>query len=84
MKPVIKLSRRDFVKTTGLLVLGVSMSGCGRGDNPVHTSAGSETASSWSPDVFVSIDADGAVYIVSHRSENGPGDSHQPDLHRCG
>lgn len=73
MNPILKLSRRDFVKTTGLLVLGVSMSGCGRGDNPVHTSAGSETASSWSPDVFVSIDADGTVYIVSHRSEMGQG-----------
>ena len=72
MKSVVKLSRRDFVKTTGLLVLGVSMSGCGRGNNPAQTGAGSG-AGPWSPDVFVSIDADGTVYIVSHRSEMGQG-----------
>ena len=68
MKSVVKLSRRDFVKTTGLLVLGVSMSGCGRGNNPAQTGAGP-----WSPDVFVSIDADGTVHIVSHRFEMGQG-----------
>ena len=27
MNPIVKLSRRDFVKTTGLLVLGVSQLG---------------------------------------------------------
>ena len=72
MNSVVKLSRRDFVKTTGLLVLGVSMSGCGRGNNPAQTGAGSR-AGPWSPDVFVSIDADGTVHIVSHRSEMGQG-----------
>ena len=73
MNPVVKLSRRDFIKTTGLLVLGVSMAGCSRGNNLAQTGAGAGTASSWSPDVFVSIDADGTVYIVSHRSEMGQG-----------
>lgn len=73
MNSVVKLSRRGFVKTTGLLVLGVSMAGCGRGNNPAQTGAGAGTASSWSPDVFVSIDADGTVHIVSHRSEMGQG-----------
>ena len=73
MNPIVKLSRRDFVKTTGLLVLGVSMAGCGRGNNPAQTGAGAGTASSWSPDIFVSMDADGTVYIVSHRSEMGQG-----------
>jgi len=29
MNPVKQLSRRDFVKTSGLFVLGVSMAGCG-------------------------------------------------------
>ena len=72
MNPIVKLSRRDFVKTTGLFVLGVSMAGCGRGDKPAQTGAGSGTAP-WSPDVFVSIDADGTVHIVAHRSEMGQG-----------
>ncbi len=49
MNSVVNLSRRDFVKTTGLLVLGVSMSGCGRGNNPAQTGAGSG-AGPWSPD----------------------------------
>ena len=63
MNPIVKLSRRDFVKSTGLLVLGVSMAGCSRGGNPAQTGAGS-AAAPWSPAVFVSIDADGTVFIV--------------------
>ena len=72
MIPVKQLSRRDFVKTSGLFVLGVSMAGCGRQDKPSMTAAG-PAEGPWSPDVFVSFDAEGTVHIISHRSEMGQG-----------
>ncbi|MEE8426859.1 MAG: molybdopterin cofactor-binding domain-containing protein [Woeseiaceae bacterium] len=72
MNPVKQLSRRDFVKTGGLFVLGVSMAGCGRQDKPAIT-ASRPADGPWSPDVFVSFDADGTVHIISHRSEMGQG-----------
>ncbi len=72
MNPVKQLSRRDFVKTGGLFVLGVSMAGCGRQDKPAITAA-RPADGPWSPDVFVSFDADGTVHIISHRSEMGQG-----------
>ena len=72
MNPVKQLSRRDFVKTGGLFVLGVSMAGCGRQDKPAITAA-RPADGPWSPDVFISFDADGTVHIISHRSEMGQG-----------
>lgn len=72
MNPVKQLSRRDFVKTGGLFVLGVSMAGCGRQDKPAITAARPANGP-WSPDVFISFDADGTVHIISHRSEMGQG-----------
>ena len=72
MIPVKQFSRRDFVKTSGLFVLGVSMAGCSRRDKPGITATGSAEGP-WSPDVFVSFDADGTVHIISHRSEMGQG-----------
>jgi len=72
MIAIKQLSRRDFVKTSGLFVLGVSMAGCSRRDKPGITATGSAEGP-WSPDVFVSFDADGTVHIISHRSEMGQG-----------
>jgi isoquinoline 1-oxidoreductase beta subunit len=71
MKIIRQLSRRDFLKTGGVFVIGVSMFGCGREDTPIATRSLSEEP--WSPDVFVSFDADGTVHIISHRSEMGQG-----------
>ena len=72
MKHTRHVTRRDFLKTGGVLVVGVSLFGCGRSNTPVPTRAPS-TAGPWQPDVFVSIDAEGTVRIVSHRSEMGQG-----------
>jgi isoquinoline 1-oxidoreductase beta subunit len=65
------VSRRDFLKTGGVLVVGVSLFGCGKEKVPGLTKSAS--AEPWSPDVFVSFDADGTVHIISHRSEMGQG-----------
>ena len=63
-----RISRRDFLKSTGLagssLVFGISLSA-----NPTDSSDGK----AFSPDVFVSIDGEGEVTIVCHRSEMGQG-----------
>ena len=63
-----KLNRRQFIKGTGLasgtLMLGVQFS-------PLM--AQTTQASAFAPDVFVSMDADGQVTIISHRSEMGQG-----------
>lgn len=72
MNPVQQLSRRDFVKSGGLFVLGVSMAGCGRQDTPPIPGA-VPADGPWSPDVFVSFADDGTVHIISHRSEMGQG-----------
>lgn len=72
MKAVRRLNRRDFIKTGGVFVLGVSLYGCSRESTPVPV-APKAPAGPWSPDVFVSIEADGTVRIVSHRSEMGQG-----------
>ena len=71
MSNIRQLSRRDFLKTGGVLVLGISMVGCGREPTPIATRPVSSEP--WSPDVFISFDADGTVDIISHRSEMGQG-----------
>jgi isoquinoline 1-oxidoreductase beta subunit len=71
MSNIRQLSRRDFLKTGGVLVLGISMAGCGREPTPIATR--SVSLEPWSPDVFISFDADGTVHIISHRSEMGQG-----------
>jgi isoquinoline 1-oxidoreductase beta subunit len=68
---VRKISRRDFLRTTGLsgsaLVLGV------------HTGlaqtflAGPDAATGFEPNVFISIDEAGTVRLTVHRSEMGQG-----------
>jgi isoquinoline 1-oxidoreductase beta subunit len=71
VKHTRQLSRRDFLRTGGVFVLGVSLFGCGKEQTPLPTQ--SRSVEPWSPDVFVSFDADGTVRIISHRSEMGQG-----------
>jgi isoquinoline 1-oxidoreductase beta subunit len=66
-----QISRRDFLKTGGVFVIGVSLFGCGPESAPIPVRPASTLP--WSPDVFVSFDADGTVRIISHRSEMGQG-----------
>jgi len=71
---VRRVSRRDFLKTGGVLVIGVSLYGCSREPAAPETAV-VETgpAGPWTPDVYVSIESDGTVRIVAHRSEMGQG-----------
>jgi isoquinoline 1-oxidoreductase beta subunit len=66
-----QLSRRDFLKTGGVFVIGVSLFGCGTGETPDAEQPASPGPQS--PLVYVSLDADGTVRIISHRSEMGQG-----------
>jgi isoquinoline 1-oxidoreductase beta subunit len=70
-KHIRPVSRRDFLKTGGVLVVGVSLFGCGKEKIPGLTK--SISSEPWSPDVYVSLDAAGTVHIISHRSEMGQG-----------
>jgi isoquinoline 1-oxidoreductase beta subunit len=70
-KNIRDISRRDFLKTGGVLVLGVSLFGCG--EEKISGLTKSASTGPWSPDVYVSFDADGTVHIISHRSEMGQG-----------
>ena len=65
------VSRRDFLAgvSVGSLVLMAKASGAGL----TVTGATVETVESFDPDLFVSIDPDGTVNIVAHRSEMGTG-----------
>jgi isoquinoline 1-oxidoreductase beta subunit len=57
-----------------MLVLGVSLAGCGRSESPSPVAAPAETITApWSPDVYISFDAAGTVNIISHRVEMGQG-----------
>ena len=69
--PIRQLSRRDFLKSGGVFVVGVSLFGCSRESAPIPVKP--QAAGPWSPDVFVSFDADGTARIISHRSEMGQG-----------
>jgi isoquinoline 1-oxidoreductase beta subunit len=71
MKTIRQVSRRDFLKTGSVLVVGVSLFGCGK--EKIPGLAKPLTIESWSPDVYVSFDAAGTAFIISHRSEMGQG-----------
>ena len=66
-----QVSRRDFLKTGGVFVIGVSLFGCGPESAPIPVRPA--PTGPWSPDVYVSFDTDGTVRIISHRSEMGQG-----------
>jgi isoquinoline 1-oxidoreductase beta subunit len=70
-EPIRQLSRRDFLKRGSVFVVGVSLFGCSRESAPIPVKP--QPAGPWSPDVFVSFDADGTARIISHRSEMGQG-----------
>lgn len=63
------LSRRRFVQglgaVTGSFLLGIQL--------PTTAIAGSMTKTTFDPDVFISVAADGLVTIICHRSEMGQG-----------
>jgi len=63
-----KLTRRTFIKSAGLasssLVIGMQFS---------TLNAADKKDSAFSPDVFISMEKDGTVTIISHRSEMGQG-----------
>jgi isoquinoline 1-oxidoreductase beta subunit len=68
-----QVSRRDFLKAGGVFVVGVSLFGCGPEGAPVVKAPAPAPSGPWSPDVYVSFDADGTLRIISHRSEMGQG-----------
>jgi isoquinoline 1-oxidoreductase beta subunit len=77
MSGVRTMDRRDFLRRSllGGLVLGTSMSaprlvaravdGVGPGQEPFD--------GRWSPDLFLSLESDGTLTVVAHRSEMGTG-----------
>lgn len=71
MKTIRQISRRDFLKTGGVFVIGVSLAGCG--SEKIPGLGQSSLTEPWSPDVFVSFDSEGTATIISHRSEMGQG-----------
>ena len=71
MKNIRQLNRRDFLKTGGVFTLGISLYGCGSKSTPFEVNPAPPVP--WTPDVYVSFDADGVVHIISHRSEMGQG-----------
>jgi isoquinoline 1-oxidoreductase beta subunit len=68
---VRQVSRRDFLKTGSVLVVGVSLFGCDTKTVPGLKAP--VMAEPWSPDVYISFDAQGTAFIISHRSEMGQG-----------
>ncbi len=74
MSELRHISRRDFLKRTGVstggLVLAMSFSGCARGPDP---SAASGDVAEFAPNVYVNLKSDGMVEIHCHRSEMGQG-----------
>jgi isoquinoline 1-oxidoreductase beta subunit len=71
MKAIRRVSRRDFLKTGSVLVVGVSLFGCGKEKLPGLAPA--LPTEGWSPDVYVSFDSAGTAFIIAHRSEMGQG-----------
>ena len=63
---IANVSRRDFLKGSGVFVLGAALPA--RANLP----DGSVTAA-FEPNLFVALDTDGTVTVTSHRSEMGQG-----------
>ena len=61
-----KIDRRTFLKASGLTATGIILglqSGCSPGENKTP----------FSPNVYLTVNGDGSVLIVAHRSEMGTG-----------
>ncbi|MGY8719809.1 MAG: molybdopterin cofactor-binding domain-containing protein, partial [Verrucomicrobiia bacterium] len=70
--PVSPLSRRGFMKTSGVFVLAVSLVGRMKAQDKVAGSALTDVAGGdATPSLWISIDPDGTVKITCHRSEMG-------------
>lgn len=74
------LSRRDFVKVSGVagagLVLAVSIPGCGPGDRAEGGAGmpdGADAEPIFSPNAWIRVDAEGDVTVMVDRSEMGQG-----------
>ena len=63
------INRRDFLKVTGLSVTGIVL-GMQTGCSP---SGAGWTGTPFSPNVYLTINGNGAVTLVAHRSEMGTG-----------
>jgi isoquinoline 1-oxidoreductase subunit beta len=63
-----KIDRRDFLKVSGLSVSGIIL-GLQVGCSPAEKSSGV----AFSPNVYLTINGDGSVTIIAHRSEMGTG-----------
>jgi isoquinoline 1-oxidoreductase beta subunit len=80
MSLIENVSRRDFVKTAGVaagFAVGVTLDPTGKLNPFVREAQAAEGvpsgAGTLNPNLFVTIDKDGTVYIVCHRSEMGQG-----------
>ena len=60
-------SRRDFLGVSGVFVLGACLPGC------APSPRGPLVAGELTPNLFVALQADGAVRVTAHRSEMGQG-----------
>ncbi|MCO8310937.1 xanthine dehydrogenase family protein molybdopterin-binding subunit [Pseudomonas mandelii] len=68
----VSLSRRRFVMSAGVLVIGAYLPGKGAGANAVgHTTAAADNA--FAPNAFVQIGEDGIVTVLSKHTEVGQG-----------
>jgi isoquinoline 1-oxidoreductase beta subunit len=73
MNGVLRLSRRDFLRHTGLAGGGLAFAiSAGPALSPAWA-AGAGAATALAPNVYVNIREDGIVEIICHRSEMGQG-----------
>ena len=62
---IVNLSRRRFMQSSGVLVLGISM--------PLGLTSTLPKPGSFRPSVYLALEDDGTVLITAHRSEMGQG-----------
>jgi len=69
------LSRRNFLKGSGALVIGIGLGACATGDQPVPAivNASADPGPTFEPNAFVRIASDDTVTLVSKHMEMGQG-----------
>ncbi len=72
MKSLQRVSRRQFLQITGLTASGLVLGAVVTGGRP-GLAGMLDTAQGESLNLFVSLDEDGRVEIIAHRSEMGTG-----------
>ena len=65
---VRKIDRRTFLKASGVTATGIIL-----GMQVSCSPSSSSGTSPFSPDVYLTVNADGSIIIVAHRSEMGTG-----------